>query len=152
MTTKLSRRRVASAAALVAFGVGAGAAAPVDANLALTRPTIAPKTVEVQMIGDASGYRFAPAKLTIQRGDRVKFTLVSGPPHNVVFWQDSIPKGAGAKLAKAMTNAVGPLTGPFLMNAGESYSVSFEGLPAGTYRYYCAPHLALGMTATIAVK
>jgi plastocyanin len=152
MNTKLSRRRLASAVALVAFAVGAGAASSVHSAVAPTRSPSAAKTVEVQMIGDASGYRFAPAKLTIQRSDRVKFTLVSGPPHNVVFWQDSIPKGAAAKLTKAMTNAVGPLTGPFLMNAGESYSVSFEGLPAGKYRYYCAPHLALGMTATIEVK
>ena len=152
MNTKLSRRRVASTAALVAFAVGAGAASGVHSTVTSTRSPSAGKTVEVQMIGDASGYRFAPAKLTIQRGDRVKFTLVSGPPHNVVFWQDSIPKGAAAKLAKAMTNAVGPLTGPFLMNAGESYSISFEGLPAGKYHYYCAPHLALGMTATIDVK
>ena len=150
MYTKLSRR-VAGTAALVAFAVGAGAAAQLDATSTLPRTT-AGKTVEVQMIGDASGYRFAPAKLTIQRGDRVKFTLVSGPPHNVVFWTDSIPKGAAARLGKAMSNTVGPLTGPFLMNAGESYLVSFEGLPAGKYRYYCAPHLALGMTATIDVK
>jgi plastocyanin len=152
MNTKLSRRRVAIAAAVVAFTAGAGAAAPVDAHVAIARASAAPKTVEVQMIGDASGYRFAPAKLTIQRGDRVKFTLVSGPPHNVVFWADSIPKSAVAKLGKAMSNAVGPLTGPFLMNVGESYLVSFEGLPAGKYRYYCAPHLALGMIATIEVK
>ena len=151
MTTKLSRRRLAGTAALVAFAVGAGASS-VHSTVAPTRSPSAAKTVEVQMIGDASGYRFAPAKLTIQRGDRVKFTLVSGPPHNVVFWQDSIPKSAAAKLVKAMTNAVGPLTGPFLMNGGESYLVSFEGLPAGKYRYYCAPHLALGMTATIEVK
>jgi plastocyanin len=152
MNTKLSRRRVAGVAAIVAFAVGAGAAVDVDPTTSPTRSASAAKTVEVQMIGDASGYRFAPAKITIQRGDRVKFTLVSGPPHNVVFWSDSIPKNAAAKLAKAMSNAVGPLTGPFLMNAGESYLVSFEGLPAGKYRYYCAPHLALGMTATIEVK
>ena len=110
------------------------------------------KTIDVQMIGDASGYRFSPATVTIQRGDRIRFTLVSGPPHNVVFWEDSIPKGAAAKLGKAMTNTVGPLTGPFLLNAKDTYEISFAGLPAGTYKYYCAPHLALGMHAVIEVK
>jgi plastocyanin len=152
MNTKLSRRRLASAVALVAFAVGAGAASSVHSTAAPTGSPSAAKTVEVQMIGDASGYRFAPAKLTIQRSDRVKFTLVSGPPHNVVFWDDSIPKGAAAKLGKAMTKTVGPLTGPFLLNTGETYEISFAGLPAGTYKYYCAPHLALGMHATIEVK
>ena len=110
------------------------------------------KTIDVQMLGDAKGYRFSPAKITIQRGDQVRFTVVSGPPHNVVFWSDSIPKGAAARLSKNMPNAVGPLTGPFFMNVGDKYVVSFAGVPAGTYKYYCAPHLALGMTGAIVVK
>src|SRR6478672_6346627 len=142
MNSRISRR-IAAAAALVTFAAGVGAATSNDA-----RPA-APKTVEVQMIGDATGYKFSPAKITIQKGDKVKFTLVSGPPHNVVFWEDSIPKGAAAKLGKAMTKTVGPLTGPFLLNAGETYEISFAGLPAGKYGFYCAPHLALGMKAEI---
>ena len=145
MNSRISRR-IAAAAALVTFAAGVGAAASID-----TRP-VAPKTVEVQMIGDATGYKFSPAKVTIARGDKVKFTLVSGPPHNVVFWEDSIPKGAAAKLGKAMPNTVGPLTGPFLLNAKDTYEISFAGLPAGTYKFYCAPHLALGMHAVIEVK
>jgi len=145
MNSRISRR-IAAAAALVTFAAGVGAATSNDA-----RPA-APKTVEVQMIGDATGYKFSPAKVTIARGDKVKFTLVSGPPHNVVFWEDSIPKGAAAKLGKAMPNTVGPLTGPFLLNAKDTYEISFAGLPAGTYKFYCAPHLALGMHAVIEVK
>ena len=145
MNSRISRR-LAAAAALVTSAAGVGAATSNDA-----RP-VAPKTVEVQMTGDATGYKFSPAKVTIARGDKVKFTLVSGPPHNVVFWEDSIPKGAAAKLGKAMTNTVGPLTGPFMLNAKDTYEISFAGLPAGTYKYYCAPHLALGMKAVIEVK
>ena len=145
MNSRISRR-IAAAAALVTFAAGVGAATSNDA-----RP-VAPKTVEVQMIGDATGDKFSPAKVTIARGDKVKFTLVSGPPHNVVFWEDSIPKGAAAKLGKAMPKTVGPLTGPFMLNTGETYEISFAGLPAGTYKYYCAPHLALGMHAVIEVK
>ena len=151
MNSKLGRRRIAAVAALVTFAAGIGATSNVDARTAAPR-AVAPKTVEVQMIGDASGYKFSPAKISLQKGDKVKFTLVSGPPHNVVFWEDSIPKGAAAKLGKAMTNTVGPLTGPFLLNAKDTYEISFAGLPAGTYKYYCAPHLALGMHAVIEVK
>jgi plastocyanin len=126
---------------------------PLDAvNGASTAPAAAPRTVEVQMIGDATGYRFSPATITIKRGDRVKWTLVSGPPHNVVFWSDSIPKGAAAKLTASMPQASAPLTGPFFMTPGQSYVVTFDKVPAGTYRYYCTPHLALGMTATIKVQ
>jgi len=112
----------------------------------------APKTVDVQMLGDAGGYRYAPATVTIQRGDKVRFTLVSGPPHNVVFWADSIPKGAAAPLAKGMPQTVDKLTSPYYLKTGDTYVVSFDGVPAGTYKYYCTPHLLLGMKATIVVK
>jgi plastocyanin len=152
MNSKLTRRRIAAVAALVTLVAAVGAATDVDARTRAPRVATAPKTVEVKMLGDASGYRFSPDKITINRGDIVKFTLVSGPPHNVVFWDDSIPKGAATKLGKAMPKTVGPLTGPFLLNAGDTYTVSFAGLPAGMYHYYCAPHLALGMHAQIQVK
>jgi plastocyanin len=118
----------------------------------VTAATATAKTVDVQMIGDATGYRFAPAKVTIQRGDKVRFALVSGPPHNVAFWADSVPKGAAAALAKGMPGAVDALTSPFFLKTGDSYVVSFAGAPAGRYVYNCAPHLALGMKAVIDVK
>jgi plastocyanin len=123
---------------------------PPDASPAVAPATA--KTVDVQMIGDATGYRFSPATITIQRGDKVRFTLVSGPPHNVVFWSDSIPKGAAAALGKGMPQTVDKLTSPFFLKTGDTYVVTFAGVPAGRYRYYSTPHLALGMTATIVVK
>jgi plastocyanin len=129
-------------------GVEVRTATPVTAVTA----TATAKTVDIQMIGDATGYRFAPATVTIQRGDKVRFSLVSGPPHNVVFWADSVPKGAAAALAKGMPKRVDALTSPFFLNAGDSYVVSFAGAPAGRYVYNCAPHLALGMKAVIIVK
>jgi plastocyanin len=30
--------------------------------------------------------------------------------------------------------------------------MSFAGAPKGTYRYFCTPHLAMGMKATITVQ
>src|SRR4051812_36495975 len=123
MNSRIGRRRIAAVTALVTFAAAVGAASNVDATAASPHSTSAPKTVDVQMIGDASGYRFSPAKITIRRGDKVKFTLVSGPPHNVVFWEDSVPKSAVAKLAKAMPKTVGPLTGPFLLNVGDTYVI-----------------------------
>ena len=40
---------------------------------------------EVKMVGDAKGYRFEPANITVKSGDGIKFTVVSGGPHNVAF-------------------------------------------------------------------
>lgn len=139
---------LAAAALLAAAGVEARTSAPALNTVAVA----APKTVEIQMIGDGTGYRFSPAKVTIKRGDKVRFTLVSGPPHNVVFWSDSIPKSAAPALTKGMPQAVDKLTSPYYLKAGDSYVVSFAGAPAGIYRYYCTPHLALGMKAVIEVK
>lgn len=110
------------------------------------------KTHEIKMIGDAQGYRFEPASLTINVGDAVRWTLVSGPPHNVTFWKDSIPQGAAAPLQSNMPETVAPLMGPMKMAPGESYTVSFAGVPEGEYGYYCVPHVALGMVASLTVR
>jgi plastocyanin len=120
---------------------GGGAAAPITG-----------KTVTVQMIGDAKGYRFEPATITIKAGDGVKWVNVTGGPHNVTFWSDSLPSGAAAVLGPNMPQTTSPLTGPLLVTPNQDYTVSFAGAPKGTYHYYCTPHLALGMKATITVQ
>jgi plastocyanin len=104
------------------------------------------------MLGDASGYRFNPTSLTIKRGDAVRFTNVSGGPHNVTFWPDSIPPGAQATLSANMPGTTAPLTGPLLLTPNQTYTVSFANVPAGTYKFYCTPHLALGMKAALQVQ
>ena len=110
------------------------------------------KTWEVKMLGDATGYKFDPANLTIKEGDAVKWTVVSGPPHNVSFYSDSIPAGAQNQLQANMPNTMSPLTSPLFNNPGESYTVSFKGVAKGTYKYFCTPHQALGMHAQLTVQ
>ena len=122
-----------------------------------TTPTAAPapatgKTHDVQMLGDASGYRFNPVSITIKRGDAVRWTNVSGGPHNVSFWPDSIPAGAQAPLSASMPQQMSPLVGPLLTTPNQTYTISFANAPAGTYKYYCTPHLALGMKGVITVQ
>jgi plastocyanin len=110
------------------------------------------KTWEVKMLGDAQGYRFEPKTLTIKQGDAVKFIMVSGGPHDVTFWADSIPSGAEAQLNANMQGHTADLTAPMTINPNDSYTVSFAGVPDGTYKYYCTPHLAMGMVAQITVE
>src|ERR1700723_3653026 len=77
----------------------AGAAAPTAAATAGTPAPITGKTWDVKMIGDAKGYRFEPATLSIKVGDGVKFTNVTGGPHNVAF--NTLPaEGADSANAK----------------------------------------------------
>lgn len=115
-------------------------------------PTHTKRTIVVRMLGGASGYRFQPARVSAHVGDVVRFVNVSGGPHNVVFWEDSIPAGAAATLQRNMERTVGTLTGAMLNDANETYTVSLAGLRPGTYRYYCEPHLAVNMVGRITVR
>src|SRR5438309_2364839 len=94
---------------------------------------------------------FEPAALTVKTGSVVRFINVSGGPHDIAFYTDSVPKGAVDALKKGMANMMGDLVGPFLTQPNEHYDVSFAGAPAGKYRGYCLPHVALGMHITITV-
>ena len=109
-------------------------------------------TIVVRMLGDASGYHFRPASVSAHVGDVVRFVSVSGAPHNVSFWEDSIPTGAAATLQRNMQRTMGTLSGVLLTEPNETYTVSLAGLRPGTYRYYCLPHLALKMVGRITVR
>ena len=109
--------------------------------------------VEVKMTGNGSTKAaYEPSSLTIAPGTTVRFINVSGGPHNITFWQDSIPAGAATALNANMKNTVDNLSGPFLVQPNESYEVSFANAPKGTYKGYCTPHLTLGMKIAIKVE
>lgn len=131
---------------------GSTAASATAAASGGTAAPITGKTIDVKMIGDAKGYRFEPAKFTIKVGDGVRFTNVSGGPHDASFWADSIPAGAATQLQANMPNTMQPLVGPLLVTPNEQYTISFAGLKPGIYHFYCTPHLALGMVGTISVQ
>jgi len=130
---------------------GAAPAAPSAAAPGAAQP-ITGKTWDVKMYADEKGSRFDPVNITIKRGDGIRWTLVNGPPHNVAFWNDSIPSGAASVLQGNMPDQMGALSGQMMTNPNQTYTISFAGVPAGTYHYYCVPHLALGMKGTITVQ
>ena len=133
----------------------AEAATPTPAAVPAAVPTAAPAgvVVEVKMTGNGTSVAaFEPSKLTVKTGTTVRFINVSGGPHDVAFFADSIPKGAADALKKGMPNPMGDLTGPFLTQPNEKYDVSFAGAPAGVYKAYCLPHVALGMKIAITVQ
>ena len=109
-------------------------------------------THEVKMVGDAQGYRFDPANITVKAGDGIKFIMVSGGPHNVAFDPAQIPADVKPQLSANMPNQQGELSSPMYMNPGENYTISFAGIKPGKYPYQCTPHLAMGMKGTITVQ
>ena len=142
-----SNTQTADPAATPAAGAGTGAAGGTAASAPITGTTHT-----VRMVGDAQGYRFDPAQLTIKAGDGVKWEMVSGGPHNVAFDPAKIPAAAKGQLSANMQDQMGELSSPMFMNAGENYTISFANMPAGTYDYVCTPHLMNGMTGTITVQ
>ena len=160
---------VSSAIVLGACGGGgektadsAATAAPADtpATSAATTPAatsgamapITGTTDEVKMVGDDKGYRFEPANITVKAGDGIKFTMVSGGPHNVAFDPATIPADVKPQLSANMPNQQGELSSPLFMNPNESYTISFANVKPGQYPYHCTPHLAMGMKGTITVQ
>ena len=109
-------------------------------------------THEVKMIGDAKGYRFEPADLTIKQGDAIKFIMVSGGPHNVAFLNLTDPTTKAQLNANMPGQHMAEDSSPLLMNPNEAYTISFAKIPAGKYDYDCTPHAAMGMKGTITIQ
>ncbi len=133
----------------------APAAAPAAEAPAAAPGAMAPitgTTHEVKMYGDAKGYRFEPAELTIKAGDGIKFVFVNGGPHNVAFDPATVPAAAKAQLDANMPEKIGELSGKMLLAEGESYTVSFGGVAPGTYDFNCTPHLAMNMKGKVTVQ
>jgi plastocyanin len=78
--------------------------------------------------------------------------MVSGGPHNVAFDPATLSPEAKTALTANMPEQAGELSGKMLLNANEEYTVSFAGVPAGTYDFHCTPHLAMNMKGKITIK
>ncbi|MDQ8153164.1 MAG: plastocyanin/azurin family copper-binding protein [Gemmatimonadota bacterium] len=150
---------VASAFVLGACGGGekapaADSAAPAAAPaVAGTAAAITGTTHEVKMLGDEKGYRFEPKDITVKAGDGIKFTFVSGGPHNVAFNPADIPADVKPQLDANMgAEKMMELSSKMMMNPGESVTISFANIKAGTYPFNCTPHLAMNMKGTVTVQ
>jgi plastocyanin len=143
----------ANAAAASTPAATATATTPAPAPTGAVAPApITGTTHEVKMIGDATGYRFEPATLTIKSGDGVKYVMVSGGPHNVAFQNVTDPAVAAQLDANMPGQKMGPLSGPMVMQPNEAYTVSFGKVAAGKYDYICVPHAAMNMKGVITVE
>jgi plastocyanin len=115
-------------------------------------PSATGATHDVNMVLEGSTYKFVPDNISIKSGDAIRFHNVSGGPHNVSFWPDSIPAGAADALKNGMPDQMAPLEGQLLTEPNAVYTVNFASAPAGDYKFYCLPHLALGMKGKVTVQ
>jgi uncharacterized protein (TIGR03118 family) len=95
------------------------------------------------MVGDGGALTFAPADLTIQVGDTVRWVWGSSG-HSVV----SGTNGNADNQFCSPSNT--GCDNPPLSSRGTTYEHTFT--QAGTVPYYCSVHFQLGMTGTITVQ
>lgn len=132
------------------FLTGCGQSANGNATQVQSQATPAPFTgqvYEVKMRGTATKYFFEPNNIVIKRGDKVRFTMSEGGPHNVSFSNQKIPEGA-----QMLLEGQGKLVGALMQAPGQSYEIEFtKNMPLGEYNFVCDPHNALGMKGKITV-
>jgi len=129
---RCTRRNAMKRAAALASGV---------AGAAVAAPAFAAETKEVKMGADSGLLVFEPAKISICKGDSVKWINNKAGPHNVVFDEDNIPAGVDQEKISMVDEQLG--------EPGESFTMKFD--TAGTYGYYCEPHRGAGMQASMTV-
>lgn len=148
-------------AGLVLAACGGGDKAPAADSTAAAAPAastaaaanVGGATHDINMVLEGTTYKFVPAELTIKAGDKVVYHNVSGGPHNLQFWADSIPAASKAGLDANMPgDKLGELNGPLLTEPNQTYEVSFAGLVPGEYKFTCTPHMAMGMHGKIIVQ
>ncbi len=149
-TTATTSTSTSSADSTTTSAATTPAAAPAAGSVAAA--PITGTVHEVKMIGDASGYRFDPATITIKEGDGIKYINVSGGPHNVTFDPAQVPADVAAQLNANMPNTTSPLASPLLIQPNQTYTISFAKIKPGTYEAHCTPHMAMGMKQTITVQ
>ena len=141
---------------LVLAACGGGEKKPAADTTAAAAPAPAAPaaaTHDVNMVMEGNAYKFVPSELSIKVGDKIVYHNVSGGPHNVQFFADSIPAGAKTALDAGMPgDKMGELSGPLLTEPNQTYEVTFAGVPAGDYKFTCTPHMAQGMHGKVTVQ
>jgi plastocyanin len=118
------------------------------------QPAAAPggagKTHDVNMVLEGTSYKYVPDQLTVGPSDAIRFHNKSGGPHNVAFYEDSIPKGAQSAIS--VPEPMAPLSSKLAVAPDEVLEVKLNNAPKGEYKYYCTPHLAMGMKGKLTVQ
>ena len=141
------------ACVLTACGGDKGATPAADTTAAAVAPAPAPAgaTQDVNMVLEGTTYKFVPNELSVKVGDQVVFHNVSGGPHNVAFYGDSIPAGGQQVIDPQLKEQLGQLSSALLIDPNATLAISFAGAPAGDYKFTCTPHMAMGMHGKITV-
>jgi plastocyanin len=118
------------------------ATAGTGANSATTASTSAAPMAATVTMSDA--LRFEPATLTVAKGATVTWRNTSATMHTVT----DDPSKAGNKADAALPPGAQPWDSGNI-DPGQTFQHTFD--TPGSYKYFCTPHEAAGMVATITV-
>ena len=119
---------------------------------AAAAPAATGATHDVDMVMDGTQPKFVPATLTVKAGDVIRFHNKSGGPHSVNFWADSIPANAKSAITVSPSTGGEPLDSDMNNDPEGIITVTLNNAPAGEYKFYCLPHLAMGMKGVLTVQ
>ncbi len=97
---------------------------------------------------------FRPADYTTSVGETVVWGNSGSRPHSVTAFDDGVPEGgeyfASGGFDSQDAAEAGWRNGEGVIAPGETYEHVFE--TAGTFNYYCIPHLRGGMVGRVIVE
>lgn len=126
-------RRTLAAILVAAPAVTALVTLPGSAATAF--PAVATQAGEAK-VGTTNNLKFDPANLTVAAGTKITWTNTGGGYHTVT----------GGENTPDPNNPIGR---GVIDTEGKTYSVTID--KPGTYKYYCEPHLSIGMVGTVTV-
>jgi plastocyanin len=137
--------RVAVCAGIALGAVAFASKEPANAGTVVRR---APKTIEIKMTVVNNRSVYDPTDVKVIPGDTVKWVAVMRN-HDVHFWADSVPPAAVAMLKKDINDTLQTVKYP---TPGTGFSLVMKDYPKGVYKYFCTPHLRMGMVAKLTVE
>jgi len=110
--------------------------------LALAAGPVAAQAQSAKEIAGTAAQKWEPADVQIQPGQSITFKVTGAPPHPVESGDGSNLQGDGKFDASACTQDK-------MIKVGDTCTIRFP--KAGTFPYFCAVHVSLGMKGVITV-
>jgi plastocyanin len=110
--------------------------------LALAAGPAAAQAQSAKEIAGTAAQKWEPANVQIQPGQSITFKVTGAPPHPVESGDGSNLQGDGKFDASACAQAK-------MSKVGDTCTIKFP--KAGTFPYFCAIHVSLGMKGVITV-
>lgn len=130
----------------VATTVATPTASPVTVATPAASPAASSGTVTIHM---TNALRFEPPSVTIQKGQTVTWVNDSALPHSTTDDPAKNPVANQFPQYSQLPDGA-PAWDSGLLQPGQSFSQTFT--TAGTYDYFCIPHILSGMRGTITVQ